>query len=167
MKQAEAAEVFVMAQSFFDFVLRVKTQNECSWTHHAPSKATGSLMFLSHWSSYLFELQVMWCQRLLTIFRSSNCHYYQPPCEKNGGVVKSTNWTLYILSKTWWKRKNFTPEKSAFFVLQLHRVAFCLDELECAPCGTGSSQVYVHVLKVTRTHSHGLDFELDHNNDSH
>lgn len=161
MKQAEAAEVFVMAQSFFDFVLRVKTQNECSWTHHAPSKATGSLMFLSHWSSYLFELQVMWCQRLLTIFRSSNCHYYQPPCEKNGGVgvVKSTNWTLYILSKTWWKRKNFTPGKSAFSFFsstELHSV-----------CGTGSSQVYVHVLKVTRIHSHGLDFELDHNNDSH
>lgn len=128
MKQAEAAEVFVMAQiwkSFFDFVLRVKTQNECSWTHHAPSKATGSLMFLSHWSSYLFELQVMWCQRLLTIFRFSNCHYYQPPREKNGGGGESTNWTLYTLSKTWWKRKNFTPEKSAFLFFsstELHSV---------------------------------------------
>lgn len=145
MKQAEAAEVFVMAQiwkSFFDFVLRVKTQNECSWTHHAPSKATGSLMFLSHWSSYLFELQVMWCQRLLTRFRFSNCHYYQPPREKNGGgggKIYKLN-SVYSIENLMEKKK-FYPRKISIFVLQLHRVAFCLDELECAPCGTGSSQV--------------------------
>lgn len=135
MKQAEAAEVFVMAQiwkSFFDFVLRVKTQNECSWTHHAPSKATGSLMFLSHWSSYLFELQVMWCQRLLTIFRFSNCHYYQPPREKNGGGEIYKLNSVYSIENLMEKKK-FYPRKISIFVLQLHRVAFCLDELECAP----------------------------------
>lgn len=144
MKQAEAAEVFVMAQiwkSFFDFVLRVKTQNECSWTHHAPSKATGSLMFLSHWSSYLFELQVMWCQRLLTIFRFSNCHYYQPPREKNGGGGEIYKLNSVYSIENLMEKKKFYPRKISIFVLQLHRVAFCLDELECAPCGTGSSQV--------------------------
>lgn len=144
MKQAEAAEVFVMAQiwkSFFDFVLRVKTQNECSWTHHAPSKATGSLMFLSHWSSYLFELQVMWCQRLLTIFRFSNCHYYQPPREKNGGGERIYKLNSVYSIENLMEKKKFYPRKISIFVLQLHRVAFCLDELECAPCGTGSSQV--------------------------
>lgn len=144
MKQAEAAEVFVMAQiwkSFFDFVLRVKTQNECSWTHHAPSKATGSLMFLSHWSSYLFELQVMWCQRLLTIFRFSNCHYYQPPREKNGGGGKIYKLNSVYSIENLMEKKKFYPRKISIFVLQFHRVAFCLDELECAPCGTGSSQV--------------------------
>lgn len=124
----------------FDFVLRVKTQNECSWTHHAPSKATGSLMFLSHWSSYLFELQVMWCQRLLTIFRFSNCHYYQPPREKNGGGEIYKLNSVYSIENLMEKKK-FYPRKISIFVLQLHRVAFCLDELECAPCGTGSSQV--------------------------
>lgn len=121
MKQAEADEVFVMAQiwkSFFDFALRVKTQNECSWTHHAPSKATGSLMFLSHWSSYLFELQVMWCQRLLTIFRFSNCHYYQPPREKNGGGEIYKLNSVYSIENLMEKKK-FYPRKICIFVLQL------------------------------------------------
>lgn len=118
MKQAEAAEVFVMAQiwkSFFDFVLRVKTQNECSWTHHAPSKATGSLMFLSHWSSYLFELQVMWCQRLLTIFRFSNCHYYQPPREKNGGGGGNLQIELCILYRKPDGKEKILPQKNQHF----------------------------------------------------
>lgn len=44
----------------------------------------------------------------------------------------------------YWKpdgKETFYPWKICIFVLQLHRAAFCLDELESAPCGTGSSQV--------------------------
>lgn len=42
------------------------------------------------------------------------------------------------------EKKKFYPRKICIFVLQLHRVAFCLDELECAPVGQE-----VHRFKFT------------------
>lgn len=59
--------------------------------------------------------------------------------KKMGGKIYKLN-SVYSIENLMEKKK-FYPRKICIFVLQLHRVAYCLDELECAPCGTGSSQV--------------------------